>query len=116
MESSAYYKQKVDEFTNLKAQLSGLLGPVETCVGSITKSRSYLDNIVICGEPVDKGVLGGNVGTTVNDIGDLIETLISECQTKINEYTDLYDAALKAEQEAAEREARRANRWWANWI
>lgn len=116
MESSAFYKQKIDEFTNLKGQLSGLLGPVETCNTSLTKSRSYLDNIVICGEPIDKGVLAGNVGTAVNDLGDIIEKLISECQTKINEYTDLYNAALKAEQEAAEREARKANRWWSNWI
>ncbi len=116
MESSAVYKQKIDEFTNMKAQLSGLLGPIETCTSSVTKSKEYLENIVICGETIDKGVLSGNVGTTVNSISDLVNTLINECQTKINEYTDLYNAALKAEQEAAEREARRANRWWSKWI
>ena len=47
MESSAYYKQKIDEFTALKSQLTGLLAPIETCSSSVAKSRSYLDNIII---------------------------------------------------------------------
>lgn len=116
MESSAYYKQKIDEFTALKNQLTGLLAPIETCSSSVAKSRSYLDNIIICGNPIDKEVISGTIEPTVKNMSSIVQTLISECQTKINEYTDLYNKALKKEQEEAERAARRANRWWSKWI
>lgn len=114
--SSSEYKAKVDEFMALKAQLLGLSGVTDSSTSAVTKSREYLDEIIICGEPIDKGVLSGTITTLVENIADTIDQLIRECQTKIDEYTDLYNAALKAEQEAREREEKKANRWWSKWI
>lgn len=111
MASSSFYKGKIDEFNNLKAQLLSLLAKVDNSTLALNKSRSYLDNIVICGEPIDKGVLQNNVSTTINDISDTIDNLISECGTKVNEYTELYYAAVEAEN----REARRNRSGWSFW-
>lgn len=114
--NSSEYKAKIDEFMTLKGQLMSLSGVTDSSASAVAKSREYLDEIIICGEPIDKGVLSGNVTTLVENIADTIDQLIRECQVKIDEYTDLYNAALKAEQEAREREEKKANRWWSKWI
>lgn len=111
MASSSYYKGKIDEFNELKAQLSSLLGKIDTSVSTVKKSKEYLDGIIICGEPIDKGVLGDNVLATIESITSTINNLISECGTKIAEYTELYYSAVEAEQ----REERRKKGVWSIW-
>ena len=104
LQSSSYYKEKIDEFVALGKKLSGLAEHITTCNTSVTHGIEYLGEIVICNEPIDKNVLGDNVGKTLGDIADALNTLISECNTKIEDYTDLYNAAVKEETRRARRE------------
>lgn len=97
MESSSYYKGKMTEFSDLAKQLGELSDKISTCDSSVKKGIEYLGEILISGECIDKGVLGENVGATLGDIVDTVSTLISECNTKIRDYNDLYNAALFAE-------------------
>ena len=104
LQSSSYYKGKIDEFVALGESLSALSDDITTCGTSVTKGVTYLGAIIICNEPIDKNVLGDNVGKTLGDIEDALNTLISECNTKIEDYTDLYNAAVKEETRRARRE------------
>ena len=104
LQSSSYYKGKIDEFVALGKQLSGLSEYITTCSTSVTLGIKYLGEVVICNEPVDKNVLGENVAKTLSDVGEVLNSLISECNDKIEDYTDLYDAAVKAEERQARRE------------
>lgn len=101
MESSSYYKSKVEHFQNLKKQLSGLNSYIDACDTSVRKCKGYLDEIVICNEPIDKGVLGDNAAAAVSQVSSAVTSLISECTTKINYYNDLYVSAYRAEQRRA---------------
>ena len=62
---------------------------------------NYLDDIVICNESIDKGVLGDNAAVAIGNVSSTVTSLISECKTKIDYYTDLYNTAYKAEQRRA---------------
>ena len=59
--------------------------------------RWIVDNLL-------KKVLGENVAKTLDDISDTLKTLIAECNTKIEDYTDLYNDALKQEQRKKKKE------------
>lgn len=101
MESSSYYKKKVEQFQSLKKQLSGLNSYIDACDTSVRKCKNYLDDIVICNESIDKGVLGDNAAVAIGNVSSTVTSLISECKTKIDYYTDLYNTAYKAEQRRA---------------
>jgi hypothetical protein len=101
MESSSYYKQKIDYFKELKKQLSGLNDYIDSCDTSLRKSKSYLDEVIICNESIDNGGLEDNAAVAIGNVSTTVTTLISECSTKINAYTDLYNRAYKAEQRRA---------------
>lgn len=101
MESSSYYKRKVEYFQNLKKQLSGLNSYIDACDTSVRNCKGYLDEIVICNEPIDKGVLGDNAAAAVGQVSSAVTSLISECTAKINYYNDLYVSAYRAEQRRA---------------
>ena len=74
LQSSSYYKEKIDEFVALGKKLSGLTEHITTCNTSVTHGIEYLGEIVICNEPIDKNVLGDNVGKTLGDIADALNT------------------------------------------
>ena len=101
MESSSYYKRKVEEFTDLKKQLTGLNSYIDACDTSVRKCKGYLDDIVICNESIDKGVLEDNAAAAIGQVSSSVTSLISECNTKIKYYNDLYVSAYKAEQRKA---------------
>lgn len=101
MESSSYYKRKVEEFTDLKKQLTGLNSYIDACDTSVRKCKGYLDDIVICNESIDKGVLEDNAAVAIGQVSSSVTSLIRECTTKINYYNDLYTRAYKAEQRRA---------------
>lgn len=98
MESSSYYKSKMEKFKTLKSQLEGLYTYVDACDTSTKKCKSYLDEIIICGESIDRGIIENNVATTVSNISSSVSSLISECRTKIDYYTDMYNKAYRSEQ------------------
>lgn len=104
LQSSSYYKGKIDEFVALGESLSALSDDITTCGTSVTKGVTYLGAIIICNEPIDKKVLGNNVAKTLDDISDTLKTLVAECNTKIEDYTDLYNDALKQEQRKKKKE------------
>lgn len=101
MESSSYYKKKVEDFQSLKKQLSGLNTYIDACDTSVRKCKGYLDEIIICNESIDKGVLEDNAAVAIGQVSSSVTSLISECSTKINYYNDLYTRAYKAEQRRA---------------
>lgn len=101
MESSSYYKRKVEEFTDLKKQLTGLNSYIDACDTSVRNCKNYLDDIIICNESIDKGVLEDSAAGAIGNVSSSVSSLISECTTKINYYSDLYTRAYKAEQRRA---------------
>ena len=101
MSSSTYYKQKVEQFSAIKRQLSNLNNYIDNCDTSLKNSKKYLDEIIICNETVDQGVLEENVAITVSNVSSVVTSLISECTSRINEYQRLYEKAYKKEQRQA---------------
>ena len=88
MESSSYYKGKVEQFQTLQKQLSGLNSYIDACDTSVRKCKGYLDDIVICNESIDKGVLEDNAAASIGQVSSSVTSLISECNTKIKYYND----------------------------
>ena len=107
MMSSSYYNSKVTELENIKTQVRGVLGKFDSCDAVLTKSQKYIDEITINGEAIDQGKLSEVSNTFKNAESDL-NTVISECNRKIEEYNALYRQALSYE--AAQREAERQRR------
>jgi hypothetical protein len=108
MQSSSYYKQAVEELKAIKAQVQGVLGQFDSCESVLTKSKKYIEEITINGEAIDQGKLGEVTNILKNAESDL-QTIINECNAKIEDYSALYRQALAAE-EAARRAAEAARR------
>lgn len=107
MMSSTYYKSKVTELENIKNQVKGVLGYFDSCEATLIKSQKYIDEITINGETIDQGKLSEVSSTFKNAESDL-NTIIAECNRKIEEYNSLYRQALAYEE--AQREAARKRR------
>jgi hypothetical protein len=107
--SSSYYKTKITQLEQIRSQIKGILGSFDSCEAVLTKSQTYIDEITINGETIDQGKLTEVSSTFKNAESDL-NTIISECNRKIEEFNSLYRQALAYEeqQRAAERERKRA--------
>lgn len=108
--SSAYYSQKITEIENAKEKINGLKDSLDDCQSSVSKGEKIMENLTICGEPMDQGKVS-EMGRALNDISDDFDSIISECNQLISKYRELYNSAKRAEEEAAAKaaQARRTN-------
>lgn len=97
--NSAYYLTKIKELQESKSKVNGLFSYITECETDLDKSQKYMDNLTICGEPLDKGKVK-EIVTSLENITSDFNAIIKECDTKIAEYQEKYEAALKAEAEA----------------
>lgn len=94
--SSAEYAAKITEFKEAKASISGLSDKLSDCTESLTKGENLIKELMICGEPMDKGKLS-SISSTLTTISSNFDSIIAECDKLIGEYEDLYQKALAAE-------------------
>jgi hypothetical protein len=106
MMSSSYYKSKITEIENIRTQVKGVLGNFDSCDAVLVKSQKYIDEITINGETIDQGKLL-EVSNTFKDAESDLNTIITECNQKLEEYNSLYRQALASEEAARERERQR---------
>lgn len=99
--SSAYYKAKIDEFVQMKASINSVASMAPGASSAIKKAAGYMEELIVGGEPIDKGIMSGSVLSAMTDAVNLLVQLSSECDQMIAKYTDLYYSALKKEQEQA---------------
>ena len=104
MESSSYYKAKIEKFEGYKGKVSSVSGKLNNPDESLGLSTKFVDNVVINGEAIDKGVLSGTIGSGIASIESNLASVIGECDKKIEEYTALYKQALIQEEEARQRQ------------
>jgi hypothetical protein len=104
MQSSAYYAAKIAEFKAAQSAIKGLYAPLEDCEDENSKGEKIVKDLIICGEPMDKGKLK-NLSSTLSTISGYFDQIIAECSRLISEYQALYEAAKAAEEEAARQAA-----------
>lgn len=97
--SSAEYAAKITEFKNAKAAINGLYSPLSECETALTKGEKIVKDLMICGEPMDKGKLSSTSSALSGISGDF-DSIIAECEKLIIEYEKLYQEALAAEEAA----------------
>lgn len=96
--SSSYYKGKIQEFTQMKASINAVSAMAPDSTAAIKKAGIYMEELIIGGEPIDKGVMSGDIASALSNATSLLSQLSSECDQLILKYTDLYNAALAEEQ------------------
>ncbi len=108
--SSAYYSQKITEIEKAREKIRGLKDNLGDCQSSVSKGEKIMENLTICGEPMDQGKVSA-MGDSLEDISDDLDSIISECNQLIAKYRELYNSAKKAEEEDAAKaaQARRTN-------
>lgn len=102
MNSSTYYAGKIAEFETVKANVSGLFGSLDSCADAVSKASGYAKELVISGKTFDNGKCEQLSNSLSSVRGDL-KSIVSECDTKIQEYTNLYNAAVAREKKEAEK-------------
>ena len=129
MESSAHYaqqmtsyKKKYEEFKHIKEKVSKLTSYVTASQEAVENVKKYTDQIIVLGEPMDGGIIASDVDANLKKINENIETIKEECDKLMKKYKDLYDeaeknynAALKAEAEAAAAAERARNAQSSCW-
>lgn len=92
---AAYYQQKISEFSTAKSQVSNIVSYANACLQSIATTKQFIENLVILGEPIDKGVLTNDITTAINNMISDFTTIMNECDEKIAKYQALYDEAIR---------------------
>ena len=92
--SSSYYAEKIAALEAAKTAISGLSSSLSEC-------QTIVEDLEICGEPMDKGKLS-NISKSLSSISDDFDSIIAECDKLIAEYQILYEEAKAAEEAAAQ--------------
>ena len=101
--SSAEYAAKIKEFETAKQEVNGLKDSLGDCQSSASKGVTIMENLTICGEPMDQGKIS-DASDKLESISDDFDTIIKECDKLITEYQKKYEAALAAEEEARKKQ------------
>lgn len=92
MNSSQYYKEKIEYYTNISTSISSLTLFCTNCSDAIIKCNNKVKNIVISKQSIDDGKLSF-MQEKINDIPNRLMIIINECEKKIQEYQILYQKA-----------------------
>lgn len=104
LSSSSYYRNKIEEYKNIMSQISGLFSYSANCSALVQGGSSYMEGLIISGEPIDKGNIA-KLSSTLGSIDDALNTIIAECMSKISENEGLLQQAIVKEQKLAEENA-----------
>lgn len=94
--TSAECKNKINRYCELKTSLSNLKEIIGNCKDNITSCSSYVGDLIINNESIDKDVLTTSA-SGLSDCCSKIQQAIVECDGKIDFYTLSYKLALASE-------------------
>lgn len=106
--SSAECLAMIEKYKSVIQQIGGLYDYLSTCNGLVEQCNSTMKDTQISGETMDHGKLE-EISNAITTLRSAFDTIIAECQIKIEEYTALYYEALERERLAAEEAAKNAN-------
>ena len=89
-----------NKYEDVKTKIQGVIGFFDDCSNSIMETSSFLHDLIVCGKTFDDGKLeesNGLLGTSKNNL----QTIIDECNEKIDFYESEYNKALARERELA---------------
>lgn len=98
MASSSYYAEKIKEFETAKGQVASVKASIVGVRSAVDACVVHTNELIICGETIDKGLLSKNVPSELSSIDGNLSDIIAECNQKIAEYTALYQQALAEEE------------------
>lgn len=93
------YMNMIKKYQKKIYEISSLYVYLENCTSDTNKCKEAISNTQIDGESIDKGKLD-EILNTIDELRDVFNTIIAECNLKINEYTVLYQDALRKESES----------------
>lgn len=93
---SSYYAGLIEKYKSVIQQISGLYGYLSTTQSTVKQCQASMEETQIAGESMDQGKLN-DVASAITELRNAFNTIVAECQTKITEYTALYQQALAEE-------------------
>jgi len=89
-----------EKYENVKSQVQNAIGYFDGCSSSILETSNFLKDLIIDGKTFDDDkILNDN--DKLNNAKSNLQSIISECNEKINYYDRLYKEALNRERTAA---------------
>lgn len=86
------------KYEGVKTKIQGVLGYFDDCSSSILETSSFLQELIISGKTFDDDKLKNDNTSLENSKNDL-QSIIGECNEKIEYYQQEYDKALARERE-----------------
>ena len=105
---SGYYLNKKNRYEEIRDYLQSSMHYFDDALDRLNTTGVFFEEQIISGEQLDNGEIGESIAD-VNQARQDIETLVSECDTKIAENDELYRQALAQETETAAEEEKRAD-------
>lgn len=96
MNSSEYYKAKIDYYNQIIGQISSLSGLFSNCNDEFLKGEKYLDNVILSKKRLDKNKLS-QMSSKINSLSGKLLLITNECREKIKIYENLYRVAKARE-------------------
>lgn len=94
--SSSYYSGLIEKYKNVVSSVSSLYTYIGNASSNLGKCKSLISENKINGDSIDNGMLD-NISSTLQSLTSSLNTVVAECKSKIDYYTELYYAALYAE-------------------
>lgn len=104
--SSADCRAKIAEFKTIKTELLGIIDGIDGYISEFSGISTYLEDLIVNGEPIDKEQLS-NMSVSLEKIKGNFQSVVKECEQRIQEYTNLFYEALAREREAKRNSLRR---------
>lgn len=83
-------------YENVKDKIQNAIGYFDGCSSSILESASYLQDLIIDGKTFDDDKLNED-NSKLGDAKSNLQSIINECNEKIDHYERLYNEALNRE-------------------
>ena len=94
---------KIEEYEKIKQQIKGLDGYISDCQEVIKTGNTYAKETIINNKPIDNEIFT-KLEKKIEEIPEKLQRIINECNSKIENYQELYDRLFIQETKKLARE------------
>lgn len=96
--TSDQYLSTLNKYKETNNRVISLQSYIENCEIIIEKCKPLVEETIIDGETIDKGLLT-SIENSLNNLKNSITQVTATCNSEINNYSSLYQSALKQEEQ-----------------